>query len=155
MSLFAKGTHLSLYLDESSIIHAVVGKTECNSGTYSLPFHRWSKVAVQWITRGRGNDAVTEGSILDEFVNPTATPVGQDTSLVDTGEGRFQVAVRTTSLPNGSFHYEYVVMNFDFDRRFMAYFEVELLSRQRGTYDHEHENRKQNPGHLPISSPGS
>lgn len=64
---------------------------------------------------------LTEGSILDEFVNPVATPVGQDNDFVDTTEGRFQIAVRTSNLPNGLFHYEYAIVNFDFDRQIRSF----------------------------------
>lgn len=63
-TLFAKGSHLGLRLDKEGILQARVRKASCNSGSYALPSHRWSKVAVQWITRGQGADALTEITIL-------------------------------------------------------------------------------------------
>ncbi len=51
-----------------------------------------------------------QGSILD--VIP-----GASLEMVDTGEGRLQLAVTTTDLGNDRVHYEYALMNFDFDRR--------------------------------------
>jgi len=55
------------------------------------------------------------GSILDRFVDPISPPPGAATVSLDTGEGWVQVAVETTDLGGGQFHYEYAVMNFDFD----------------------------------------
>lgn len=54
--------------------------------------------------------ATVNASILDEV--PGATR-----ELLDTGEGRLQLAVTTTDLGGGVHHYEYALMNFDFDRQ--------------------------------------
>ena len=57
------------------------------------------------------------GSILDVFVDPQNIRPGEATQLFDTGAGRVQLAVVTRSLGGGVFHYEYALMNFDFERQ--------------------------------------
>ncbi len=66
------------------------------------------------------------GSILDEFVDPVAPPPGSANGVLDTGEGRLQLAVSTTDLGGGDFHYEFALMNYDFDRQIRS-FSVPLL----------------------------
>lgn len=61
------------------------------------------------------------GSVLDEFVDPLSPPPGAANVRVDTGEGRLQLAVQTTDLGGGLFHYEYALMNFDFDRQIRSF----------------------------------
>ena len=57
------------------------------------------------------------GSILDEWVDPHSPPLGAASFLKDTGEGRVQLAVTTEEVSPGVYHYEYALMNFDFDRQ--------------------------------------
>ena len=61
--------------------------------------------------------SLVAGSILDEFVDPDTPPPGSSNRVVDTGEGRLQLAVSTTDLGGGLYHYEFALMNFDFDRQ--------------------------------------
>ena len=61
------------------------------------------------------------GSVLDEFVNALNPPPGAASEFVDTGEGRVQLAVATTDLGGGVFHYEYALMNFDFERQIRSF----------------------------------
>ena len=61
--------------------------------------------------------SLVNGSILDEFVDSVTLPAGSSNRVVDTGEGRLQLAVSTTDLGGGLFRYEYALMNFDFDRQ--------------------------------------
>ncbi len=61
--------------------------------------------------------SLVNGSILDEFVDPVTPPPGSSNVVVDTGEGRLQLAVSTTDLGGGLYHYEFALMNVDFDRQ--------------------------------------
>ena len=61
------------------------------------------------------------GSILDVFVDPRDVQPGEATELVDTGAGRVHLAVVTTDLGGGVFHYEYALMNFDFERQIRSF----------------------------------
>jgi hypothetical protein len=69
------------------------------------------------------------GSILDVFVDPQNVQPGEATELVDTGAGRVHLAVVTTALGGGDFHYEYALMNFDVERQ-IASFSLPLLPGQ-------------------------
>ncbi|MDH3714520.1 MAG: hypothetical protein OET44_11805 [Gammaproteobacteria bacterium] len=68
---------------------------------------------------------VTRGSILDRLVDPDSPSSRARIGLLDTGEGRLQLAVVSTDLGDRQFHHEYALMNFDFDRQIRA-FEIEL-----------------------------
>ncbi len=61
------------------------------------------------------------GSILDVFVDPQNVQPGEATELLDTGEGRVHLAVVTTDLGGGVFHYEYALLNFDFERQIQSF----------------------------------
>lgn len=61
------------------------------------------------------------GSILDVFVDPGNVLPGQATELHDTGVGRVQLALVSNDLGGGVFHYEYALMNFDFERRIQSF----------------------------------
>jgi len=61
------------------------------------------------------------GSILDVFVDPQNMQPGEATELLDTGAGRVHLAVVTTDLGGGVFHYEYALMNFDFERQIRSF----------------------------------
>jgi MYXO-CTERM domain-containing protein len=75
-----------------------------------------------------GPDApISRGSILDRLVDPDTPSPRARIGLLDTGEGRLQLAVVSTDLGGGQFHHEYALLNFDFDRQIRA-FEIELQS---------------------------
>ena len=61
------------------------------------------------------------GSILDVFVDPQNMQPGEATELLDTGAGRVHLAVVTTDLGGGVFHYEYALMNFDFESQIRSF----------------------------------
>ena len=63
--------------------------------------------------------ALTEGSVLDVWVDPSAPPPGAGNVPIttDPAEGELRLAVISSVLPSGLFHYEYALMNFDFDRQ--------------------------------------
>ena len=69
--------------------------------------------------------AVMQGSILERLLAAAAPASSTRAGLLDTGEGRLQLAVVTTELGGGQFHHEYALMNFDFDRQIGA-FEIVL-----------------------------
>ncbi len=62
---------------------------------------------------------LTRGSVLDTWVDPSAPPPGAANVTIATtpDEGELQLAVMSSVLPSGFTHYEYALMNFDFDRR--------------------------------------
>jgi hypothetical protein len=60
-------------------------------------------------------------SILDVFVDPLNLQPGQASELHDTGEGRVHLAVVSSALGAGVFHYEYALMNFDFERKIESF----------------------------------
>jgi hypothetical protein len=61
------------------------------------------------------------GSILDVLVDPQNVQPGQASELLDTGEGRVHLVAVTTDLGGGSYHYEYALLNFDFERRVQSF----------------------------------
>lgn len=61
------------------------------------------------------------GSILDVWVDPLNPAPGEQSSLVDTGQGRVQLAVAATSLGGGIHHYEWALQNFDFEGRLESF----------------------------------
>jgi hypothetical protein len=62
------------------------------------------------------------GSILSRLTEEGAT-----SAVVDTGVGRLELAVETADLGGGMTHYDYALMNFDFDRQ-IERFEVAIES---------------------------
>lgn len=64
---------------------------------------------------------LANGSILDVLVDPDDVQPGQATELHDTGEGRVHLAVVSSALGGGVFHYEYALMNFDFERQIRSF----------------------------------
>lgn len=75
-----------------------------------------------------GPDAViTQGSILERLIAARAPDAVARAGLLDTGEGRLQLAVVSTDLGGGQYHHEYALMNFDFDRQVGA-FEIGLAA---------------------------
>ena len=63
------------------------------------------------------DSGLTHGSVLDAWVDPGAVPPGASTTTVDTGAGHFKLAVQTSLLDDGFYHYELALMNLDFDRQ--------------------------------------
>ncbi|MFQ5524629.1 MAG: hypothetical protein ACE5GX_00075 [Thermoanaerobaculia bacterium] len=63
--------------------------------------------------------SLTNGSALDTWLDPVAPPPNAANVTVTTNpdEGELKVAVIATQLPSGLTHYEYALMNFDFDRQ--------------------------------------
>lgn len=62
----------------------------------------------------------TPGPALNAWVDPTNTPPGVTNVVVDTGEGRIQLAAQTTHLGHGRYRYEYALMNLDYDRQIQS-----------------------------------
>lgn len=71
-----------------------------------------------------------EGPALDAWVNPAALGTGEDSALLETDDGKARVSAVVTDLLNGTWRYDYVVMNHDFMRAEFAGTEpdLELLS---------------------------
>lgn len=61
------------------------------------------------------------GSILDVWVDPLGPDPGEQSSFVDTGEGRLQLAAVTTDLGGGTHHYEWALQNFDFESQLRSF----------------------------------
>lgn len=61
----------------------------------------------------------TQGPALNAWVNPGAPGANADNRILDTGEGRVQLAVRVTNVPEnpGRRRFAYALQNHDFDRR--------------------------------------
>jgi len=71
-----------------------------------------------------------EGPALDAWVDPSAPAPGQDSALLEVDAGRVRVSVVVTDLEDGTWRYDYAVMNHDFMRAETAGAEpdLELLS---------------------------
>jgi hypothetical protein len=63
----------------------------------------------------------SNGSILEVLVDPQNVGPGQATELLDTGEGRVHLVVVTSDLGGGNHHYEYALLNFDFERQVQSF----------------------------------
>jgi hypothetical protein len=55
-----------------------------------------------------------QGPVVNLWVDPDAPPAGADNKELVTHLGRARVALKTTDLGNGTWRYEYAVMNFDY-----------------------------------------
>lgn len=66
-------------------------------------------------------NGIQNGSIVDVFVDPQNVLPGQATQLADTGGGRVQLAVVTSAVGIGLYHYEYALMNFDVERQIRSF----------------------------------
>jgi hypothetical protein len=60
---------------------------------------------------------LNQGSVLDAWIDPAAMPPGSSSTAVDTGVGHLKLAVQTSPLDDGFYHYELALMNLDFDRQ--------------------------------------
>ncbi len=65
--------------------------------------------------------AYSQGPAINAWVNPTTPGPGADNRLLDTGEGRVQLAVRVTDIAGGKKRYAYALQNHDFDRRIKSF----------------------------------
>jgi hypothetical protein len=55
-----------------------------------------------------------QGPVLNDWVDPASPPAGADNQELMTHLGRARVALKTTDLGDGTWRYEYAVMNFDY-----------------------------------------
>jgi hypothetical protein len=78
-----------------------------------------AKVGSTWTFPTVG--AYSQGPAINAWVNPTTPGPGADNQLLDTGEGRVQLAVRVTDLAGGRKRYAYALQNHDFDRRINSF----------------------------------
>jgi hypothetical protein len=78
------------------------GVTPTLSGSWTFPFT---------------DSGVTQGPALDAWVDRAAPPPGTAATVLDTGEGHVELAVRATLLGSGLYRYEYALFNLDFDRQ--------------------------------------
>ena len=67
-----------------------------------------------WSFSGQGNYRL--GAAIDRWVDPTNPPANAMTSELAVNEGHAKVAVKATDLGDGTWRYDYAVMNFDFAR---------------------------------------
>lgn len=67
-----------------------------------------------------------EGPALDAWVNPAAPAPGQDSVVLETGDGSVRVSAIVTDLQDGTWRYDYAVMNHDFMRAVTAGSEPDL-----------------------------
>lgn len=64
-----------------------------------------------------------QGPAINAWVNPVAPGANADNRVLDTGEGRVQLAVRVTDVPGspGRRRFAYALQNHDFDRRIRSF----------------------------------
>jgi hypothetical protein len=68
----------------------------------------------QWSFSSQNNYRL--GAAIDRWVDPTSPPANAMNTELVTTDGHAKVAVKVTDLGNGSWRYDYAVMNFDFAR---------------------------------------
>jgi hypothetical protein len=78
-----------------------------------------SKVGSTWTFPTAG--AYSQGPAINAWVSPTTPGANADNRLLDTGEGRVQLAVRVTDVAGGRKRYAYALQNHDFDRRIKSF----------------------------------
>ena len=94
-----------------------------------------AKPASTWTFATVG--AYAQGPAINTWVNPTTPGPGADNELLDTGQGRVQLAVKTTDLGGGVKRYAYAFQNHDFDRRISSFhvpFDATIGNVQNITY---------------------
>lgn len=66
---------------------------------------------------------LARGSVLDTWVDPAAPPPDAASVTITTNpdEGELELAAKASASPTGLVHYEYALMNFDFDRQIDAF----------------------------------
>lgn len=67
-----------------------------------------------------------QGSVLDAWLDPLASEGNADRAVLETPDGTISVAVRASDLGDGTWRYDYVVMNHDFMRATTAGAEPDL-----------------------------
>ena len=69
--------------------------------------------------------ALTTGSVVDRWVDPATPQPGSSnttiTSVSGDSELNLKVAVKTSPLDSGLYHYEIALMNFDFDPQISSF----------------------------------
>jgi hypothetical protein len=73
--------------------------------------------AFPWTFAFPAGTAYAQGPAINAWVDPAAPGPNADNRVLDTGEGRLQLAVRVTDLGGGRRRYAYALQNHDFDRR--------------------------------------
>ncbi len=93
----------------------------------------WREVDPTWNVTAEGGiwtfptvGDYTQGSILDAWPDPLAAGSEAARAVVETPDGTVSVAVRARDLGDGTWHYDYVVMNHDFMRATTAGAEPDL-----------------------------
>jgi hypothetical protein len=70
-----------------------------------------------WSFSGQSNYRL--GAAIDRWVDPASPPANAMNNELAVGEGHAKVAVKATDLGDGTWRYDYAVMNFDFARAVM------------------------------------
>ena len=68
----------------------------------------------QWSFSGQNNYRL--GAAIDRWVDPTSPPANAMNTELSVSEGHAKLAVKVTDLGNGSWRYDYAVMNLDYAR---------------------------------------
>ena len=79
-----------------------------------LPHKNGASWSVDLVDNSPPGANFREGPLLNLWVDPAAPPAGADNQELETHLGRARVALKTTDLGNGTWRYEYAVMNFDY-----------------------------------------
>lgn len=58
---------------------------------------------------------LTQGPVIDQWVNPAAPGPNADSVTINTPHGKLRLAVKATNVGGGLWSYDYALMNFDFD----------------------------------------
>jgi hypothetical protein len=72
------------------------------------------------------SDGMTQGAVIDHWVDPLLPAMDQLSTLVETDTGTIKVAVHVEDLGDGTWRYDYAVANFDFMRASIAGSEPDL-----------------------------
>jgi hypothetical protein len=79
-----------------------------------------SLVADNWIFTFT-DGGLNSGGALNAWVNPASPGPGNHHTMLDTREGHLQLAVRTWTNLDTTIHYEYALMNLDYDRQIESF----------------------------------
>ncbi|HJT97276.1 MAG TPA: hypothetical protein VJ696_03095 [Rhodanobacteraceae bacterium] len=79
-----------------------------------LPHKNGASWSVDLVDNSPPGANFREGPLLNLWVDPAAPPAGADNQELETHLGRARVALKTTDLGDGTWRYEYAVMNFDY-----------------------------------------
>lgn len=94
-----------------------------DSNIFNSMGHRQVTPAKPSIWTFANTGPYTQGPALNAWVNPAAPGPNTDNRILDTGEGRVQLAVRVTNVPEnpGRRRFAYALQNHDFDRRIKSF----------------------------------